>query len=105
MPVNEKTDDQIRLTDLGRAAIVLAQGIPMLDVEISTKGQLIFVFCNEGDRAKVASAAVMNNVPVPIRSYLESVAKLKEILTTHLVVSRGADRAAEKASRSIGRKL
>lgn len=105
MPINEKPDDQIRLTDLGRASIILAQGIPMVDVETTSRGTLVFIFDNTDDRAKIASAAVMNNVAIPIRTYLESVQKLKEILTTHIVVTRSADKAAEKAGKSIGRDL
>lgn len=107
MPINEKPDDQIRLTDITRTAIIMAQGVPLVDVEASQPPQrsVIFVLENTDDRAKMASAAVMNNTAIPIRTYLENVEKLREIVNTHLIVSRGADKAATRSGKSIGRKV
>jgi hypothetical protein len=99
MPINYKNDDVVRLTDITRAAVIMAQGIPLTDVHTTSRGSLIFIFDNRDDRAKVASAAIMNNTPIKIGDYLDSTRKLREIISTHLIVANGADAAASKGEK------
>jgi hypothetical protein len=96
MPINNEPDNTIRTTDISRASIIMAQGVPMLDVRTNRRGSLEFVFDNTDDKAKIASAAIMNNLPIPIGTYLECTRKFREILATHRLVTTGADKRADK---------
>ena len=88
-----KPNDQvISLTDVNRAAILIVQGITMIDAEQNSHGQLAFTFDNTEDKAKLASAAILHNTPLPIRDFLDAVRQCRELVYQHRLVKRGDDK-------------
>jgi len=88
-----KPNDQvITLTDVNRAAILIVQGITMIDAEPNSHGQLAFTFDNIEDKAKLASAAILHNTPLPIRDFLDAVRQCRELVYQHRLVKRGDDK-------------
>jgi len=85
--INKQRDEVISLTDVNRAAILIVQGITMIDAEPNSHGQLAFTFDNTDDKAKLASAAILHNTPLPIRDFLDAVRQCRELVYQHRLVS------------------
>jgi Domain of unknown function (DUF5659) len=81
--------NKIRLCDLNRAALLLCQGILLIDAEPNKANNLEFVFDNSDDKAMLASAALMENRPVPIRDFLDACRRLREMIFQHRLITRG----------------
>ena len=90
--MTNKSDEVISLTDINRAAILIVQGIKMIDAESNKYGQLLFTFDNTDDNAKLASAAILHNTPLPIRDFIDAVRSCQELVYQHRLVKRGNDK-------------
>ena len=86
------TDNVLRLCDTNRGALLLCQGVELLDAQTNESGNLEFVFSNEGDKAKIASAALMDNRLLPIRDFLDAARRLREMVFQHRLINKGGSR-------------
>jgi hypothetical protein len=78
----------LSVRSIDTCAVLLAQGIPMLDA-VSAGSHLVFTFDNSEDRAKLASGAIVRNQPLPIRDYLDGVRRCKELIAQHRLIGEG----------------
>lgn len=67
--------------DVMRAALMLSLGVPLIDASPDkTGGRLMFSFDDTNNQARLAGAAILQNRPVPIGSFMESWRKCREML-------------------------
>jgi hypothetical protein len=62
----------------------------MLDAPADENG-VEFIFDNTDDRAKLASAAMLDDRPIGIRTYLECHRRVRELLYQNRIVRSGTD--------------
>jgi hypothetical protein len=61
----------------------------LLDAEPNESGNLEFIFDNIDDKAKIASAAIMDNRLLPIRDFLDGARRLREMIFQHRLINKG----------------
>lgn len=75
-----------KTTDVVRAAIVLAQGIPLIDA-LSSKFELCFVFDDTDGKATLAAAAYVHNTKIGLTDLSNALRRTQEFQYLHRTIS------------------
>ena len=84
----------LTISDPLRAAVLMAQGIRLIDAIAShrTPTQMVYIFDDTDGAARLASGAIASNLSLPIGTFLECHRKAKELLHLFRIARSGEDR-------------
>lgn len=91
MPIVEKPtkDNTLRVNDAQRAAVLLTLGCSLLDCPTSETGaRIYFLFDDTDQKAREAGAAIAQDRPLPIATYLNNLRRCTELIYQFNLIQR-----------------